>query len=119
MEFLKRLKNDKFSEDLKSDNITIETYKNVYGDSFLLELPRRYNHIIFNNDIRLSIQASAQHYCEPRITQDDVSHYKTMEVAIMQGGVFIGVEEILPELEKEFEKVFRWFRNPSIWFCPT
>lgn len=50
--------------------------------------PRTFE-IIQIGDYKLSIQASVCHYCEPARTLDDLTQYKSMEIAIVKGNKWI------------------------------
>jgi hypothetical protein len=59
---------------------------------------RSFQHIK-NNGVNLSVQASYAHYCEPRLTLDNLGAYTQMEFALMKNNEFISVADILPKFE--------------------
>lgn len=61
-----------------------------YNNKFV----RWFKPIIVNEDIKLSIQASYCHYCNPRQTLSDISDYYTMEMAILKRDEFVSVNEV-------------------------
>ena len=62
---------------------------------------RLFEHIYINDNLKMSIQASYAHYCNPRVTLDDLSQYKTMEFALISAdGEFLTVTEVLPTFLK-------------------
>ena len=74
------------------------------------------NHRMFKwieaGDYRMSIQASEYHYCEPRLTLEDLSNYEEMELALFKNGEWVQPREDekiksfprYAELEERYEK---------------
>lgn len=102
MEFLTKLEETKQSEVSRTNweqmfNLPYEDY----GD-------RMFNHIKINDKLRLSVQASSAHYCEPRKTLVDIREYKSMEFAVIQNHDLLQVAEVInnEKLAVELKKYY-------------
>ncbi len=77
---------------------------------------RMFEGIKFKQDIVLSIQASAGHYCSPRKTTY-LQDYEAMEMAIFKGGEFVSLTQLLvPHIEvmKELDEYFEGSVYPYV-----
>lgn len=94
----------KFLE-LLEESASTKRIASLYGSGLPMDKtqrPRKFEAIKVG-DYYLSIQASHYHFCNPELTLDDLSQYKSMELAIIKNEQFVD-----PEKEADFKGFSRY-----------
>jgi hypothetical protein len=61
---------------------------------------RIFDHLVISPKLGMSVQGSYNVACEPELTLEDVSQYKTMEMALLYNNKLVTVPKVLPRFSR-------------------
>lgn len=99
-----------------------EKHNEIFGDSADYKYEdfgsRIFHHIECGDKIKISVQASASHYSEPRKTLDDLTQYKEMELAFIKDGLFRVADSVIED-EGLVKKIKPYFDGGIYAYVPV